>query len=126
MSEGNGPTDPALRALHESIETAMTLGDPVSRRERVHASIDGWYERAALAAAEAAPLDAAPDYVSVPIDAYRADTAAAYVKGSAEAAPLDVERLVDVMREHGIGMNRAYRIAREYAALRLPDTETER
>jgi hypothetical protein len=43
---------------------------------------------------------------------------------AAEAAPLDVERLVDAMREHGIGMNRAYRIAREYAALRPPDTET--
>lgn len=44
---------------------------------------------------------------------------------STDTRALDVERLVDFMRENGIGMDRAYRIAREYAASQ-PVTEDEK
>jgi hypothetical protein len=122
-----GPTDPALRAL-KVLEDFTYPAGPAPTEAEIACDEALQVIRAALAAAEAAP------------DWYDRDAAAfGRAHAAAEAAPLDVERLaralnasvgtegwlrltppnaVDEWREN------ARIIAREYAALRSPDTET--
>jgi len=134
-----GPTDPALRALEPRTEAGRRMHDT---RHEMHV---GEYdcdlarsilaiEAEALAAAEAAPLDApsgGSPYVT------RLTNSLSYHLAP-EAAPLDVERLAAAMascdgvrwpvrwtrnESHDFSWV-ARQVAARYAALRSPDTET--
>jgi len=104
-----------------SVESAIGRGESVGQ---YHHSEVLRLLRAALAAAEAAPLDApsgGSPYVT------RLTNSLSY-HVAAEAAPLDVERLARAWSKAFAPIEpndgRITLLAREYAALRSPDTET--
>jgi hypothetical protein len=142
-----GPTDPALRAQQDGPNThkyhdagfvtswtLFDLYDPEGERHIFHVPTRiveqiETVEVAALAAAEAAPLDANFDKAAEFLRGWQEG----YAQGTAEAAPLDVDTLWTVLAGIGVIANGtwvaftredAVSIAETYAALRSLDTET--
>ncbi len=125
-----GPTDPALRALIQEYRREKNPGRVLGLWSAIDARL--------AAAAEAAPLDypkhgtdCAAQGDDEPCVCGVSDAYALGLREGAEAAPLDVDALAGALAilwpdVTAIGFPRddAVRLAREYAALRSPDTET--
>jgi hypothetical protein len=135
MTSSRSESDHALRTL-----LAELAENPLPGARYAYSVVEReWPAIVALAAAEAAPLDDCDERMK----AYRArrenlarrkynEGREQGLRDSAEAAPLDVERLARALFAAGLREDSAHAahwstlaawIAREYAALRSPDTE---